>query len=185
MSAKKKQKTAKRVVKVACVTGTPGVGKTTICSLVKERLGDEKVMLLNVGDLIKEKKLYSEWDDEMNASIFDEDLVADELKRIAKQCDKDGVKGLLIDFHSVGFIPAKLVDHVIAVRADTEPLWQRLEKRGYKESKIQENIQAEIFMESFTEAIEEFGEEIVEEMPNNSEPERDAIVEKLCSLFTE
>ena len=40
-------------------------------------------------------------------------------------------------------------------------------------------------MESFTEAIEEFGEEIVEEMPNNSEPERDAIVEKLCSLFTE
>jgi adenylate kinase len=140
-------------------------------------------VFLNIGDLIKEKKLYSEWDDEMNASIFDDELVADELKRIVKQCDMDGKKGLLVDFHSVGFIPKKLVDRVVAIRTDTDKLWLRLEKRGYKKSKIQENVQAEIFMESFTEAADEFGEDIVEEMSNNSIEDREAIVHRLCALL--
>jgi adenylate kinase len=176
-------KKEKRTVRVVCVTGTPGVGKTTICGLVKARLGGEGFEFVNIGDLIKEKKLYSEWDDEMNCSIFDDKLVSSELKRMISELSREGKKGLLIDFHSLGFIPRKLVDHVVVVRTDTERLWTRLEQRGYKESKIKENVEAEIFMESFNEAIDKFGEEKVVERTNNTEQERDKIVEFVCSLL--
>ena len=178
------EKKKKRTTRVVCATGTPGVGKTTICALVKDRLGTTEYEFLNIGDLIKEKKLYSEWDDEMNCSIFDEDKLVDELKSIVKDLSNRGIKGLLIDFHSVGFIPRKLVDHVVAIRTDTDQLWTRLEQRGYKEAKIKENVEAEIFMESMNEAVDQFGEERVEEIMNNTDSDRDAIVDQICSLLS-
>lgn len=181
----KKQKTEPREIKVFCVTGTPGTGKTTICGLVKEKLGTDEYLFINVGDLIKEKKLYTEWDDEMNCSIFDEDALESELKRAIKKAEKEGNKGLLIDFHSIGFIPRKLVDHVIVVRTETNVLWDRLEKRGYKEAKIKENVQAEIFMESYNEAIDQFDENIVEQRDNNTEDEMSATVKHIVDLFSE
>lgn len=173
----------RRTTRVVCATGTPGVGKTTICSLVKARLGTDEYEFLNIGDYIKENKLYSEWDDEMNCSIFDGEKLVDELKRIVKDLSIRQTKGILIDFHSIGFIPRKLVDHVVAIRTDTERLWTRLEKRGYKEAKIKENVEAEIFMESMNEAVEQFGQDKVEEMTNNSESDRDGIVDRICSLL--
>ena len=157
------------------------MGKTTICELVKKQLGGSaEFEFVNIGDLIKEKKLYSEWDDEMNCSIFDDKLVKAELKRIVEDSKK---KGILIDFHSVGFIPRKLVDHVVVVRTDTEILWSRLEKRGYKESKIKENVEAEIFMESMNEALDKFGEDKVVERTNNDEKDRDEIVKFVCKVL--
>ena len=178
-------KKEKRTVRVVCVTGTPGVGKTTVCALVKDRLGDEKFQFLNIGDLIKERKLYSEWDDEMNCSIFDDKKVKNELKSIIADAPEKGIKGILIDFHSVGFIPRKLVDKVFAIRADTNKLWSRLEARGYKEVKIKENVEAEIFMESLNEAMDQFGEDVVEECENNSEADRDEIVDRICSSLNQ
>lgn len=178
------EKKEKRSIRVVCVTGTPGVGKTTACALVKEKLGQEDYEFLNIGDLIKEQKLYTEWDDEMNCSIFDDKLVGNELKRIVTDLGKKGKKGVLIDFHSVGFMSKKLVDHVLVVRADTEKLWTRLEARGYKEAKIKENVEAEIFMESMNDAVDRFGDEIVSEISNNTEEDRDRVVDKIVSLLT-
>jgi len=171
-------------INVVCVTGTPGVGKTTISLNVKEKLlGTNMFEFLNVGDLIKEKKLFSEWDDEMNCSIFDEDLVNLEIKRIVASLQRDGKKGLLIDFHSVGFLPRRLVDHVVVIRADTNVLWTRLEQRNYPTEKIQENVQAEIFMESKSEAEDQFGEDRVIEKLNNSASERERIVDLIVELL--
>lgn len=171
-------------INVVCVTGTPGVGKTTISLNVKKKLlGTNMFEFLNVGDLIKEKELFSEWDDEMNCSIFDEDLVNEEIKRIVASLKRDGKKGLLIDFHSVGFLQRRLVDHVVVIRADTNVLWARLEERKYPTEKIQENVQAEIFMESKSEAEDQFGEDRVIEKLNNSVSERDEIVDLIVELL--
>jgi adenylate kinase len=178
------EKKEKRSIRVVCVTGTPGVGKTTACALVKEKLGEKEFEFVNIGDLIKEKKLYTEWDDEMNCSIFDDDLVGDELKRIVKEMGAKGKKGILIDFHSVGFMGKKLVDHVLVMRADTETLWTRLEARGYKEAKIKENVEAEIFMESMNDAVDRFDEGIVSEITNNTENDQKLVVGKIVSLLT-
>ena len=164
----KKVKAAPRTVKVVCVTGTPGTGKTTICNKAMEMLDPSNFEYVNIGDLIKEKKLFAEWDDEMNCSIFDEDAIEAEIKAIVKSASRRKIVGLLLDFHSIGFIPSKLVDQVFVVRADTEVLWDRLKQRGYEDAKIQENVQAEIFMESMNEALDQFDEDIVEERTNNT-----------------
>ncbi len=60
------------------VTGTPGTGKS---SLAEELGAALKIPVVEVGDLIKENKLYEEWDDEMDCSIFDEDKVVAEVRK--------------------------------------------------------------------------------------------------------
>lgn len=64
----------KRRIPNILVTGTPGTGKTTLATLLNEALG---FTYINVGTLVSEKKLYTEWDNEFNCSIFDEDMVLD------------------------------------------------------------------------------------------------------------
>ena len=157
-----------RDVRVVCVAGSPGCGKTSLCEALKEKLDKTLYRFVNLGDLIREKQLYTHWDDEMDCSIFDEELVVKELRRIVKKCDSDGVVGLVIDFHSVGFIPKKIVDTVLVLQVATDVLWVRLEARGYEAKKIQENVQAEIFMESFSEAVDQFGAEVVVQRISNT-----------------
>ena len=49
------------------VTGTPGVGKTSLCSLLENQLPDEYNLngfqYIKLTDLIKSQKLYKEWND--------------------------------------------------------------------------------------------------------------------------
>lgn len=54
------------------VTGTPGTGKTSTCSLLADATG---LTHLNVGDLVKLKSLHDGWDDELECFILNEDLV--------------------------------------------------------------------------------------------------------------
>ncbi|KEP67141.1 UNVERIFIED_CONTAM: TAF9 RNA polymerase II, TATA box binding protein (TBP)-associated factor isoform 2 family protein [Hammondia hammondi] len=141
------------------VTGTPGVGKTTFCRQLALETGMEHV---NVGQLIKDERLFTEWDDEKNCSIFDEDLVVNKLEDIVS----DGNK--IVDFHSCDFMPDEWFDLVYVLRADTAVLYDRLEKRHYKEEKIRENVECEIFRVLLDEAIEAFGEDKVKELHSNN-----------------
>lgn len=54
------------------VTGTPGTGKTTTCSLLADAT---KLRHVNVGDLVKKKELHDGWDDEFECHVINEDLV--------------------------------------------------------------------------------------------------------------
>ena len=164
--------------KVLCVTGTPGTGKTELCYILQQQL--QNVLFVNIGDLIREKELYSEWDDEMNCSIFDEKLVSREISKIVRKRNVS----VVLDFHSIGFIKSSLVDRVIVLQTDTNVLWKRLENRKYDEKKIKENVEAEIFMESFNEAIDQFGEEKVQLCVNNTPGDRDVIITEICAFFT-
>mmetsp|Transcript_82545 Transcript_82545/g.242193 ORF Transcript_82545/g.242193 Transcript_82545/m.242193 type:complete len:177 (-) Transcript_82545:33-563(-) len=136
------------------VTGTPGVGKTTFCEALAQSVQPE-MRHLEVGRLVRERKLYREWDDEMDCSIFDEDLVCDELETLLAE------GGQVVDFHSAGFLPDDWFDLVLVLRADTSTLWSRLEKRHYGEAKIQQNVEAEIFQTCLDEAREAFEESAV------------------------
>ena len=66
------------------VTGTPGVGKTTLCSLLESQLAEEYDLAgfeyIKLAELINQKKLYTEWDEEFNCSVFDDDMVCDYLE---------------------------------------------------------------------------------------------------------
>ena len=54
------------------VTGTPGTGKTSTCSLLASATG---LTNLNVGDLVKAKSLHDGYDDELDCYVVNEDLV--------------------------------------------------------------------------------------------------------------
>merc|ERR1712107_274283 len=130
------------------VTGTPGVGKSTFSQALCESSGLRHIEL---GQKIKEDRLFREWDDEMDCSIFDEDLVCDALEPLLE----DG--GCVVDFHSPDFFPEGWFDLVVVLRAETNTLYGRLQGRHYKEEKIRENIEAEIFQVCLDEATEALG----------------------------
>lgn len=54
------------------VTGTPGTGKSSTSERISEVCGLTHV---NVGKLIADKKLYTEWNEDFHCSEFDEDKV--------------------------------------------------------------------------------------------------------------
>lgn len=129
------------------VTGTPGVGKTSFSALLSDRLNDHlhqsqqqnfNFNVLNLGEMINEGHLYTEWNSEFNVPIFDENMVSNEIEPFIN----DG--GAIIDFHSPGFIPDEWVDLVVLLRCNNTILYDRLKARGYSEKKISENIECEI-----------------------------------------
>jgi adenylate kinase len=168
------------------VTGTPGVGKTSLAMLLVDRLNEEvkcekKYSYLNLGDLIKNKKLYDQWNKEYDVPEFDEDKVLDELEPMLKE------GGYVVDFHSAYFIPDEYVGVVVLVRCDNTILYDRLKSRGYSENKIRENVECEIMevtsedvYENFTPSkVVEIRNEHVDDMANNI----DSIINFFKSLF--
>ncbi|KAL6639114.1 hypothetical protein ACP70R_022844 [Stipagrostis hirtigluma subsp. patula] len=53
------------------MTGTPGTGKTTTCSLLADAAGLRHV---NIGDLVREKGLHDGWDADLECHVINEDL---------------------------------------------------------------------------------------------------------------
>ena len=173
-SISKKDKTkgdpsASRSITVVGISGTPGCGKTTLAQKLEKNLGIEKYQFINIAELIKSRKLYSEWDDEMNCSIFDDKLVRREVEKLVYGAQDSGKSAVILEFHSLDFLRKKFLDKVFVLRTDTGILWQRLESRKYTEKKIKENVEAEIFMECFNDCQDKFGPESVECLDSNTE----------------
>ena len=69
--------------------------------------------------------------------------------------------GILIDHHSCDFFPERWFDFIFVIQTNNTILYDRLEKRGYKQNKIKENIECEIFHTILFEAQESYKEDIV------------------------
>ncbi|KAM8792952.1 adenylate kinase isoenzyme 6 [Eudromia elegans] len=141
------------------LTGTPGVGKTTLGKELASRAG---LVYVNVGDLAKEGELYEGFDEEYECPILDEDGVIDELE------DKMNEGGVIIDYHGCDFFPERWFHIVFVLRTENSVLYDRLESRGYKGKKLQDNIQCEIFQTLYEEAMSSYREEIVHQLPSNT-----------------
>jgi len=76
--------------------------------------------------------------------------------------------GNIVDHHSCDFFPERWFDLVVVLQCDNTVLWNRLEKRGYSKSKIQENVQCEIMMVKAEEASESYRPEIVKYLRSDS-----------------
>ena len=167
------------------VTGTPGVGKTSLCTLLESQLPEdyslEGFTYVKLADMIREKKLYKEWDEEFDVSIFDEDLICDELEPLMSNQG-----GIILEFHSCDFFPERWFDMVVLLRCDNTNLFDRLQERGYKQNKIDENISCEIFGELKDEVAESYGADIILELQSNKVEDMqvnlDAVAEKLKAL---
>ncbi|KAM5192863.1 adenylate kinase isoenzyme 6 [Mantella aurantiaca] len=141
------------------LTGTPGVGKTTLGKELAEKCG---LTYVNVGELAKEGNLYEGYDEEYDCPILDEDRVVDELE------DTMSEGGVIVDYHGCDFFPERWFQIVFVLRTDNSLLYERLESRGYKAKKLQDNIQCEIFQTIYEEAAEAYRSEIVHQLASNT-----------------
>lgn len=120
--------------KVVFITGTPGVGKSTVSSLLQKKLS---AYLISINELAREKGLFQGEEPDKGYRIVDLPALCKELT--SKISNKEGM--ILVDGHLSHYCPR--TDLVIVLRLDPDFLEQRLKKRGYNPLKIHENLEAE------------------------------------------
>uniref|UniRef100_A0A8C4TKX3 Adenylate kinase 6 n=1 Tax=Erpetoichthys calabaricus TaxID=27687 RepID=A0A8C4TKX3_ERPCA len=76
--------------------------------------------------------------------------------------------GMIIDYHSSDFFPERWFHIVFVLRTDNSLLYDRLESRGYKGKKLQNNIECEIFQTIYEETMESYKKEIVHQLSSNT-----------------
>ena len=150
---------------IIAVSGTPGVGKTTVAKLLAKKLGYDYVDLREfalkhgVGEMRGE---------ELEVSI-------DELAYYVERELKG--KDVVLDGHLSHLMP---VDQVIILRAHPKLIGERLKERGYSKGKIAENVEAELVDVCLLEAIDE-NENIIEVDTTNKSPEE--VVEEILDFL--
>ncbi len=124
--------------KVILVTGTPGVGKTTVSNKLASKLD---ALHISITELVKKQKLIISVDEERQTLIADTEKVSKQLQEILAKTEGN----IIIEGHyAVDVVPKKDVNTVFVLRRDPLELKGALEKRGYTEKKLWENLAAEI-----------------------------------------
>merc|ERR1740121_2748114 len=108
------------------ITGSVGAGKSTLSQAVAKALAKERKEMqwqhLEISRLVRERKLYTQWDDELGASIFDEEMLDKELqKELGGAAATCGV----VDFHCASCFPPEIGDPlaVFVLRAETHNIF--------------------------------------------------------------
>ena len=152
-------------MKVA-LTGTPGTGKSSISGILSK-----KYKVIHLGDITEARV---EYDDTRDSYVVDTDMLRNKV---------DGIKDegiIIVEGH---YAHDMAVDMVIVLRCHPDVLKNRLEKRGYKASKIRENMEAEAMGIIVDEALGRYPENKVYEVDTSKiNPEEGAaIVEKIIN----
>ncbi len=142
MSTKFKQKNKILIV----ITGSPGVGKSTLAKVLTKVLGFNRLDLHHY---------YKHISTGYNRSKQSYDIDYQKFERLVKEKLQESKKGLIIDSHISHHLPKKLVDLCIVLTcSDLKKLEKRLKARRYAKKKIRENLDAEIFQVCWAEAKE-------------------------------
>ena len=118
------------------VIGTPGCGKTTLCSSLD-------LPVVSLKNYAQENGCLGEIGLDGAAEIDVEKL---------SSIWENPEKLTLIDGHLAHFIP---VDALIIIRCEPQELRKRLQKRGYSEEKIQANVEVEMMGGPWNDLLED------------------------------
>ncbi|XRP96751.1 adenylate kinase family protein [Methanocaldococcus sp. 16A] len=153
------------------ITGTPGVGKTTVSKVLGDKLG---LKVIDITEVVKKYKLYTEKDEDMDSYVID-------FEKLEKFIDEieEKEKTIILDGHVSHLLNS---DYTIVLRCNPEIIKERLEKRGYKPKKVLENVQAEILdvclceskgrvyeIDTTNRSVESIVNEIIEAIKNKKE----------------
>ena len=156
------------------ITGTPGVGKTSVSKKVASILNAKYV---NLADFVKSNKLFLEYDNELNSYIIDEEKTRKILRRLLKEYSR-----VVVDTHILTVFDPNAVDLVIVLRLNPKILLKRLKERNYSLSKIKVNIQAEMLGVCLSEAVEIFGLDKVAEVDTTARNLEEVVREVLNAI---
>lgn len=153
------------------VTGTPGVGKSTLCQKLSEITG---LQWLEISKIAKDNNCLEEYDEVYQCPVLDEDKLLDGLEDV--MCKG----GNIVDYHSCEFFPERWFDVVFVLRADNTTLYDRLTSRGYTGKKLEDNIDCEIFQTILEEAKNSYNVNIVHELNNVNPDELNDNINRIC-----
>ncbi|MBT4935315.1 AAA family ATPase [Candidatus Woesearchaeota archaeon] len=128
---------------IIVITGTPGVGKTTLAKVLETKL---KWKRLNLSYYYK--KLSTKYN--RKKQCYDIDM-----KKFEKLIVDKSKDNLIIDSHIAHLLPTKMVDLCIVLTcSNLKKLEKRLVDRKYSTKKVRENLDAEIFQVCLLESRE-------------------------------
>lgn len=162
--------------RVILITGTPGVGKTTIGEILQQK----GFNVLNLNHLIIENGYYYGFDFSRDTVIIDEEKLAEFLTTFIE--NKTNI--LFIEGHFINPVPTNFVEKIFIIRCNPNILRKRLQSsRKYSRKKIEENISAEIFEECLHSVQEKFQSIPVLELDaSDSSPEN--LVNEILTYIT-
>ena len=123
------------------LSGTPGVGKTTVSQILKER----GHLILDINEIVEDNDFVEGYDKERDTNIIDIEALN---RFVQKNYQK---KNIIIEGHLSHLLS---VDFSIILRCDPLVLNERLNAKEWPEKKIKENVGAEILDVIKVEALE-------------------------------
>ena len=143
--------------RVIAISGTPGVGKSTVAKIVSRILNAE---VIDLSELVLKRHLYSDYDEKRKSYIVDEALVKKELRTLISRCG-DGKEYLIVEGHYAEIVDEKDLEILVVLRIDPRELVKRLCIRGWSLEKSLENGEAEYLGICLSNALEEHPREKV------------------------
>jgi adenylate kinase len=162
--------------RVIVVTGTPGVGKTVVSSLLASRLN---AFHIDLGELVKREKLWSDMDKRRKTLIADMPKLSKVVQGMIGSSEMD----IVLDGHyAVDVVPAESVHVAFVLRREPDELRLLMRKRGFEGKKLKENLAAEVLDVCLYNAVKVCGVEKVCEIDVTGKRTDDVVKEAVAVL---
>jgi adenylate kinase len=161
---------------IILISGTPGTGKTTVSRKLADRLDS---LLVEINQLIKDKNLYYGIEPDKQYLEVNIEALKREQTRIVQR-EGDNYPWIIFEGHLSHYF--KEADLVIILRTNPSVLKNRLQKRDWKENKINENIQSEVLDICTWEAHDIHGSKVQE--LDTSKIDVDGVVDTIIKIIS-
>jgi len=166
------------MAKAVVITGTPGVGKSTVARLLARELG---ARLIELGELVVERGLHLGLDEETGSLIVDMEALALEVKEMLSRSAGPSIL-VVVSHYAQLVVPREAVLIAFVLRRSPYELARILAERGYEEHKMLENVQAEVLDVCLVEAVEAYGPELIYEVDVTGREPEDVVSEMLRAM---
>jgi len=158
------------------IVGTPGVGKSSVSSLLASRFDGKHI---DLGNLIKHEGLNLGLDKARETLIADEERIRKRIRETIRQ--SEGY--VIVDSHfAMDVVAAGDVFLAFVLRRDPDELREILKKRKFREAKVTENVVAEILDVCLYDIVKAYGVMKICEVDVSHRTVEDVVDEMTCII---